>query len=313
MKNGCMKKGIRLWLLGMIFALCLFPAIPGRAEKLEEISYEENHTFHNGTIGEIENQWAVSYLQNHTETSFEVNCNKNDIIKYVEELCDGYFTCKVVEDGITYTEVPLFVAMDLSDFDTRSTEKQEIQLQFTTLEGLTFSDECASSFTMKFKLRPVYEESVEIDYFPEEMVYKRNWLVPVQSKDESENAAAKLQQQITDAFGAAYGLSLFRQFARHIAAEVIVRDKENAFIWQGFYDTQRIGGSYTHIRVCFNFSCRIYITHDGDIFVLLSDFFDSADIYHMCHRTVCVLIRHDNAFSRIQYLCTLSHKGNTTE
>ena len=207
MNNGCMKKGIRLWLLGMIFALCLFPAIPGRAEKLEEISYEENHTFHNGTIVEIENQWAVSCLQNHTETSFEVNCDKNDIKKYVEELCDGYFTCKVVEDGITYTEVPLFVAMDLSDFDTRSTEKQEIQLQFTTLEGLTFSDECASSFTMKFELRPVYEKSVEIDYFPEEMVYKRNRLVPVHSKDESENAAAKLQQQITDAFGAAYGLS----------------------------------------------------------------------------------------------------------
>ena len=105
----------------------------------------------------------------------------------------------------------------------------------------------------------------------------------------------------------------FRQFARHIAAKVIVRDKENAFVWQGFYDTQRIGRSHTHIRVCFNFSCRIYITHDSDIFVLLSDFFDPANIYHMCHRTVCVLIRHDNAFSRIQYLRTLSHKGNATE
>ncbi|HBZ64340.1 MAG TPA: hypothetical protein DEO89_07040 [Lachnospiraceae bacterium] len=207
MKNGCMKKGIRLWLLGMIFVICLVPGIPGRAEELEEISYKENHAFQNGTIIEIENQWAVSYLKNHTETSFEVNCDKNEIKEYLEALCDGYFTCKVVEDGITYTEVPLFVEFDLSDFDTRSTEVQEVQLRFTALEGLTFSEECESSFTMKFELRSAYEESVEIDRFPEEMIYKRNWLLPVQSQDESAAAAAKLQQQIKDVFEAAYGLS----------------------------------------------------------------------------------------------------------
>lgn len=207
MKNGCLKNGIKLWFLGMIVVLCLLPEIPGRAEEREEIAYEEDHTFYNGSIVEIENQWAVSYLQDHTETSFEVNCDKKEIKEYLEELCDDFFTCKVIEDGITYTGVPLFVEFDLSDFDTRSTEEQEIQLQFTSLEGLTFSDECRSSFTMKFQLRSGYEENVEIDYFPEEMVYRRNWLIPVQSQEENGNAAEQLQQQIADAFGAAYGLS----------------------------------------------------------------------------------------------------------
>ena len=192
MKNGCLKNGIKLWFLGMIVVLCLLPGISGRAEEREEIAYEENHTFHNGSIVEIENQWAVSYLQDYTETSFEVNCDKKEIKEYLEELCDDFFTCKVAEDGITYTGVPLFVEFDLSDFDTRSTEEQEIQLQFTSLEGLTFSDECVSSFTMKFQLRSGYEENVEIDYFPEERVYRRNWLIPVQSQEENGNAAEQL-------------------------------------------------------------------------------------------------------------------------
>lgn len=204
MKNGFMKKAMKLWLVGMIAALCLIPGISSRAE---EISYEESHVFKNGNIVEIENQWAVSYLKNHTETSFEVNCDKNEIKEYLEELCDGFFTCRVEENGIAYTEVPLSVEFDLSDFDTKSTEEQEVQMHFVAPDGLAFTEGCESSFSIKFQLRSNYEENVEIDYFPEEMVYKRNWLMPVQSKEESGNAAEKLRQQITSAFDAAYGLS----------------------------------------------------------------------------------------------------------
>ena len=128
-----MKKAMKLWLVGMIAALCLIPGISSRAE---EISYEESHVFKNGNIVEIENQWAVSYLKNHTETSFEVNCDKNEIKEYLEELCDGFFTCRVEENGIAYTEVPLSVEFDLSDFDTKSTEEQEVQMHFVAPDGL---------------------------------------------------------------------------------------------------------------------------------------------------------------------------------
>ena len=76
MKNGFMKKGMKLWFVGMIAALCLIPGIPSKAEKKEEIPYEESQVFKNGKIVEIEKQWAVSYLKNHIETSFEVNCDK---------------------------------------------------------------------------------------------------------------------------------------------------------------------------------------------------------------------------------------------
>ncbi len=207
MKNGFMKKGMKLWLVGMIAALCLIPGIPSKAEKKEEIHYEESQVFKNGTIVEIENQWAVSYLENYTETSFEVNCDKEEIKEYLEELCDAFFTCRVEENGVIYTEVPLSVEFDLSDFDVESTEEQEVQIHFAVPEGLSFTEECESSFGIKFQLRSVYEEKVEIDYFPQEMVYKRNWLIPVQSKEECEDAAAQLKQKIVNAFGAAYGLN----------------------------------------------------------------------------------------------------------
>lgn len=207
MKNGFMKKGMKLWLVGMIAALCLIPGIPSKAEKKEEIHYEESQVFKNGTIVEIENQWAVSYLENYTETSFEVNCDKEEIKEYLEELCDAFFTCRVEENGVIYTEVPLSVEFDLSDFDVESTEEQEEQIHFAVPEGLSFTEECESSFGIKFQLRSVYEEKVEIDYFPQEMVYKRNWLIPVQSKEECEDAAAQLKQKIVNAFGAAYGLN----------------------------------------------------------------------------------------------------------
>ena len=39
MKNGFMKKGMKLWLVGMIAALCHIPVIPRKAEKKEEITY----------------------------------------------------------------------------------------------------------------------------------------------------------------------------------------------------------------------------------------------------------------------------------
>ena len=207
MKKGFMKKGMKLWLVGMIAALCLIPGIPSKAEKKEEIPYEESQVFKNGKIVEIENQGAVSYLKNHTETSFEVNCDKEVIKEYLEELCDDFFTCRVEENGVMYTEVPLSVEFDLSDFDVESTEEQEVQIHFAVPEGLSFTEECESSFGIKFQLRSAYEEKVEIDYFPEEMVYKRNWLIPVQSNEESEDAAAQLKQKIVNAFGAAYGLN----------------------------------------------------------------------------------------------------------
>lgn len=207
MKKGFMKKGMKLWLVGMIAALCLIPGIPSKAEKKEEIPYEESQVFKNGKIVEIENQGAVSYLKNHTETSFEVNCDKEVIKEYLEELCDDFFTCRVEENGVMYTEVPLSVEFDLSDFDAESTEEQEVQIHFAVPEGLSFTEECESSFGIKFQLRSVYEEKVEIDYFPQEMVYKRNWLIPVQSKEECEDAAAQLKQKIVNAFGAAYGLN----------------------------------------------------------------------------------------------------------
>lgn len=207
MKNGFMKKGMKLWLVGMIAALCLIPGIPSKAEKKEEIHYEESQVFKNGKIVEIEKQWAVSYLKNHIETSFEVNCDKEVIKEYLEELCDDFFTCRVEENGVMYTEVPLSVEFDLSDFDVESTEEQEVQIHFAVPEGLSFAEECETSFGIKFQLRSVCEEKVEIDYFPEEMLYKRNWLIPVQSKEESEDAAAQLQQKIVNAFGAAYGLN----------------------------------------------------------------------------------------------------------
>lgn len=207
MKKGFMKKEMKLWLVGMIAALCLIPGIPSKAEKKEEIPYEESQVFKNGKIVEIENQGAVSYLKNHTETSFEVNCDKEVIKEYLEELCDDFFTCRVEENGVMYTEVPLSVEFNLSDFDVESTEEQEVQIHFAVPEGLSFTEECESSFGIKFQLRSVYEEKVEIDYFPEEMVYKRNWLIPVQSKEECEDAAAQLKQKIVNAFGAAYGLN----------------------------------------------------------------------------------------------------------
>lgn len=207
MKNGFMKKGIKLWLVGIIAALCLVPGIPSKAEEMEEIVYEEGQAFENGSIVEIENQWAVSYLENHTETSFEVNCDKEEIKEYLEGVCDNFFTCRVEENGITYTEVPLSVEFDLRDFDTKSTEEQEVQIYFVAPEGLAFAEDCESSFSMKFQLRSGYGENVEIDYFPEEMIYKRNWLIPVQTKEESADATEKVQKQIADAFGAAYGLS----------------------------------------------------------------------------------------------------------
>lgn len=99
MKNGFMKKGMKLWFVGMIAALCLIPGIPSKAEKKEEIPYEESQVFKNGKIVEIEKQWAVSYLKNHIETSFEVNCDKEVIKEYLEELCDDFFTCRVEERG----------------------------------------------------------------------------------------------------------------------------------------------------------------------------------------------------------------------
>ena len=153
MKNGFMKKGMKLWLVGMIAALCLIPGIPSKAEKKEEIPYEESQVFKNGKIVEIEKQWAVSYLKNHIETSFEVNCDKEVIKEYLEELCDDFFTCRVEENGVMYTEVPLSVEFDLSDFDVESTEEQEVQIHFAVPEGLSFAEECESSFGIKFQLR----------------------------------------------------------------------------------------------------------------------------------------------------------------
>lgn len=199
MKNGCMKKGIKGCWFVILIALCLIPWTTGKAEEIP--------AFENGSIVEIENQEAVSFLQNHTETSFEVNCDKKEIIQYLEELLNDFFTCRVVENEITYTGIPLSVEFDLSDFDTASTEKQEVLIHFVTAEGLHFSEACESSFTMQFQLRAAQEESVEIDYFPEEMTYKRNWLTSVQTEEESQNAIAQLRTQIANAFGAAYGLS----------------------------------------------------------------------------------------------------------
>lgn len=33
MKKGFMKKGMKLWLVGMIAALCLIPGIPSKADR----------------------------------------------------------------------------------------------------------------------------------------------------------------------------------------------------------------------------------------------------------------------------------------
>ena len=106
---------------------------------------------------------------------------------------------------------------------------------------------------------------------------------------------------------------LLRYLLCHKMRQVSVRNEENILVRKFFYDLHCIGRCHTYIGMCLQFCSRIDVTHHCQIFICITHLLDRICICHMRHCTVCMHIRHQYGFLRVQYLRTLSHKRNATE